>query len=119
MNHALINKVIAILSPQPWNHSHISKHHYAIELARNNRVYFISPPSHNWNRKYTIKPGRDNLFLIAYSVPLPEWAKFKFSWLYRAIAKLLLKRLIRKSFKAVDYCFDFGCYQQFNSIDFF
>lgn len=37
-------KRILLISPQPWDHLHISKHHYATELARENEVVFLQPP---------------------------------------------------------------------------
>jgi len=40
------NKTIFILSPQPWGKMHISKHHYAIELAKKgNLIYYFNPPA--------------------------------------------------------------------------
>ena len=41
----LQNKVILIISPDNWNFLPVSKHHYAIELAKKNMVYFLPPPS--------------------------------------------------------------------------
>jgi hypothetical protein len=35
------SKIILIISPDAWNALPVSKHHYAIELAKNNAVYFI------------------------------------------------------------------------------
>lgn len=35
---------ILVISPQPWDHLHISKHHYAEELAAENEVVFLEPP---------------------------------------------------------------------------
>ncbi len=40
------NKKIAIISPEPWEHVFVSKHHYSIQLARlGNEVFYINPPS--------------------------------------------------------------------------
>ncbi len=40
------NKTILLISPEPWGHIFVSKHHYAIELAkRDNQVFFLNPPS--------------------------------------------------------------------------
>ena len=40
------NKNIIIVSPEPWEYIFVSKHHYAIELAKlGNRVYFINGPT--------------------------------------------------------------------------
>lgn len=42
----LVNKNILLISPEPWNHIFVSKHHYATHLAvRGNKVYFLNPPS--------------------------------------------------------------------------
>jgi hypothetical protein len=35
---------ILLISPQPWDHLPISKHHYAEELAADNDVTFLEPP---------------------------------------------------------------------------
>lgn len=42
----LVNKNILLISPEPWNHIFVSKHHYATHLAeRGNQVVFLNPPS--------------------------------------------------------------------------
>ncbi|WKV13429.1 hypothetical protein [Marivirga harenae] len=42
----LQNKTILLISPEPWNHIFVSKHHYATYLAkRGNKVYFLNPPT--------------------------------------------------------------------------
>lgn len=42
----LVGKYILLVSPEPWTHIFVSKHHYAINLAkRGNKVYFLNPPS--------------------------------------------------------------------------
>jgi glycosyltransferase involved in cell wall biosynthesis len=41
----LRDKNILLISPEPWKHIHVSKHHYAIHLGqRGNRVFFLGPP---------------------------------------------------------------------------
>jgi glycosyltransferase involved in cell wall biosynthesis len=50
----LLNKNILIVSPEPWDHIFVSKHHYAICLAqRGNDVYFLNPPSTRWRETKT------------------------------------------------------------------
>ena len=39
----LKNKTILIISPERWGTNFVSKHHYALELAKNNNVYFLNP----------------------------------------------------------------------------
>ncbi len=39
-------KTILLISPESWGKSFVSKHHYAVELAKKgNIVYFLNPPS--------------------------------------------------------------------------
>jgi hypothetical protein len=41
----LSNKSILLVSPEPWDHIFVSKHHYAVYLGRrNNKVFFLNPP---------------------------------------------------------------------------
>lgn len=48
------NKTILIISPEPWGKMMISKHHYALELAKlGNEVYFLNPPNNNSIKKKT------------------------------------------------------------------
>jgi hypothetical protein len=55
----LKNKTILVISPNNWGTMHISKHHYAIELARlGNSVYFLNPP----NQEITFRKNRDHSF---------------------------------------------------------
>jgi glycosyltransferase involved in cell wall biosynthesis len=56
---------------------------------------------------------------VDYSIPLPEWTKFKLKSIYKAIVKLRLNRILKTRLSSVDYCFDFGCYQLFDSVGFF
>lgn len=63
MGH-LRHKRILIISPEPWDHHFISKHHYAISLAaRENTVYFLNPPT---TREEFEPLGYERLFLINY-----------------------------------------------------
>lgn len=40
------NKTILLVSPEPWGHIFVSKHHYAVHLGkRGNKVFFLNPPS--------------------------------------------------------------------------
>src|SRR5690606_32482856 len=41
----LTGKNILLISPEPWEHIFVSKHHYAVHLGRrNNKVFFLNPP---------------------------------------------------------------------------
>ena len=50
----LIGKKILLISPEPWDHMFVSKHHYATHLSkRENRVFFLNPPSGKYERHFT------------------------------------------------------------------
>ena len=63
-----VKKNILIVSPEPWSHVFVSKHHYALELAkRGNKVFFLNPPSLNRKLEITASPY-GNVFIVDYSV---------------------------------------------------
>lgn len=65
----LRGKNVLIISPEPWNHIHVSKHHYAIELAElGNHVYFLNPPNSNYHIE---ESEYSNLMVINYPGFLP------------------------------------------------
>ena len=68
----LNDKTILIISPEYWGINRISKHHYALELAkRNNTVYFLNPPSIILdNYDISLKKINKNLIIITYSLYL-------------------------------------------------
>lgn len=55
---------ILLISPEDWEHIHVSKHHYASALAeRGNNVFFLGPPS----GAYALHPSRlERLHLLSY-----------------------------------------------------
>lgn len=112
------NKVVYIFSPQPWNYLQISKHHYARALARRNEVYFITPPANGSGFDFTLEMVQKGLEVVQYTIPVPWFLRVKFPALYKAILRFYLSRLLRKHLKPADAAFDFGCYQQFDSLDF-
>lgn len=111
----LSNKTILLISPEQWGTMFISKHHYAIELAKlGNSVYFISSPKNSWHiKKPKIeieKSEIENLFIIQYSLFFPYNIKFHFFPLYKILMRLhiqLLKRKVKKPFDII-WSFDFG-----------
>lgn len=58
------NKCILLISPEPWDHIFVSKHHYAVHLGkRGNKVYFLNPP---FNRNEIIKTKYENVWQVNY-----------------------------------------------------
>lgn len=60
----LLNKTILLISPEPWSHIFVSKHHYATILsAKGNKVYFLNPPTNDTSCKQT---DFENVFTVNY-----------------------------------------------------
>jgi hypothetical protein len=113
-------KIFYILSPQSWSHIKVSKHNYALELAKNNTVYFVAPPLFGKRLTYSRTSINKNLVVVDYVIPSTRWLPFKFPVLYKWLLRFCLERILKKNhFPPGDYCIDFGCYQQFDSIRFF
>jgi glycosyltransferase involved in cell wall biosynthesis len=118
MNSFFENKIVYIFSPQPWNYLQISKHHYARELAKKNQVYFIEPPKHgNWF-SLSMDEIHKGLIVVQYCLAVPGFLRFKFPRLYKIILKNYLSNILRKQILPADVAFDFGCYQQFDTLNF-
>jgi glycosyltransferase involved in cell wall biosynthesis len=95
MGGLLENQTILLISPQPWDHIFISKHHYAEELARRNTVYFLEPPSpgvggHVQVRAAANAPG---VRVVSWRPSFPRELRFHAYWLYRHFARAEARRL--------------------------
>lgn len=112
------NKNILIISPQKWGKMHISKHHYAIELAKNNTVYFLNPPLRQFLPKIQILniESINNLYIINYSLFFPYNLRFHFRNLFDKLLKLNFKFIKNKINSKIDvvWCFDTNLISDFN-----
>jgi len=80
---------ILIISPEPWDHIMVSKHHYAKYLAaRGNQVYFLNPPSDKSRLKQS---GYENLTILDYQGFVNGLRFFP-----KLLRKLVFKRVWRK-----------------------
>lgn len=91
----------------------VSKHHYAIELAKKgNTVYFLNPPVLKKKKPYSpieIVPvtGYDNLYLITNTIDFPYNIKFHWARLFHFLIRKHT-RLIQKSIgKHIDIIWSF------------
>jgi hypothetical protein len=72
----LEGKDIVIVSNEPWSETWFSKHNYAYELSKNNRVYFVNP-TERWSYKNFYSSGvlvenySSSLFVVTYKNQLP------------------------------------------------
>lgn len=107
----LTGKNILVISPQSWGVMHVSKHHYAIELARmGNQVYFLNPPLFDAGLTVAISPhdSIDNLSLVTYHLFFPYNLRFHMRWLYDRLMRWQMRRVLNKIGVAFDiaWCFD-------------
>lgn len=110
----LIHKTILLISPQAWGKMYISKHHYAIELARKgNRVYFLTP-LYNGDKKtkrvIIHHTDEKDLFIIEQYFPFPFQLKFHLPKLYYWLINSQLKKIIKAIPHQIDivWSFDLG-----------
>jgi len=108
---SLINKTILILSPQAWGTMFLSKHHYAIELAkRGNRVFFLNPPEQAGKKiGISVNPSgvHSDLFLIEHSLPFSYKIKFHAMPVFHWLMRFHIKRIIKKIPAAIDIVWSF------------
>jgi hypothetical protein len=117
----LRDKTILLISPQSWGMMFLSKHHYAIELAKNgNTVYFLNPPmEHSFYKKEKIEiiPSGivDNLFLINHRVWFPHQIRFHAIWLFHVLMRPHVKKILQRIPATIDivWSFDLGNYYPF------
>lgn len=107
------NKKIIILSTEKWEFLYLSKHHYALELSKNNIVYFFNPPTFSLRFKFnSVKLFNDReLYIIQYSFLAPIFIKFHCNFLYRYINKYYLIIVLSRLTDFYDVCIDFGWHQ--------
>jgi hypothetical protein len=103
------DRTVYILSPEKWGNMRISKHHYALELARAGaRVYFIEPPDLRVSDVEMEQTAESAQLRIVRYKPVFRGRRFLPAWLYN----LLIRLQISKLKKAIDHypdivwCFD-------------
>lgn len=120
-NFSLKGKTILILSPQVWSSFKVSKHHYAIELAKKgNIVYFVNPPHRKIDFRINIHQVDeiDNIKVIEYSMLLPYLFRFHLLPLFKINILLQIKRIVNRLPK-IDVVWDFDNSNLYHNLDFF
>lgn len=110
---------ILVISPQPWAGFKVSKHHYAIELARlGHRVWFLEPPlARGRPGSITVEPtGSDGIMRVSY-VP---WFPLQLKFHARAMFDVLMRRQARPIVTAIggppDIVWDFDNEYRFRDL---
>lgn len=111
----LANRAILLIAPQPWNHLQISKHYYAIELARRgNIVYFLEPPGAGSGRSISVEQAGDNpgIWVIRYQLWFPMLLRFHARPLFDWLMRRQIKRILNAIGRPIDivWCFEFNLF---------
>jgi hypothetical protein len=111
----LVKKHILIVSPEPWDHIFVSKHHYAIHLGkRGNLVYFLGPPT---TRFALEKTDFENVFTVAYP-GFPKGLRYYLSFLQRYFIRKRfdqIQKLCKIEFDII-WSFDNSVFFDFSSL---
>jgi hypothetical protein len=115
MPYSLRDKNILIISPNEWGRMRVSKHHYAVELARlGNTVFFLNPPDSSGAPAVRIEPEGelDSLFLVSYRPFFPTVLRFRFRRAYDLLMSWQIGRIVRALGVPLDlvWCFDPNLY---------
>ena len=111
----LRDKKILLISPNEWGKMFISKHHYAIELARlGNDVFFLNPPDYTQKQYIKIEKHStiSNLTIITYRPFLPFFLRFHARRIYDFLLRFELRHLTRSIGLPMDivWCFETNLY---------
>lgn len=102
-----------LISPQSWGKMFISKHHYAVELAkRGNHVFFLNPPDATLKERVLIRAVEETpgLFIISHRLYFPYNIKFHAIGIFHCLMKWQVKKILHAIEKPVDiiWSFDLG-----------
>ncbi len=99
----LRDKTILIISPEPWGINFLSKHHYALTLAKwGNKVYFLNPSTRDLSESIRIKKsGHEGLYLVDYRSPMKGTYR-----LPGPLRRMLVGREIKKIHQGLDQDID-------------
>ncbi len=112
------NKNIVLVSNEPWGDIWYSKHNYANELSKHNKVVFVNPVI-RWHfiDFFKFKPFlttiHNGLTVLSYTNILPIRNKFLYKLNNKLVSRLLNKFLI-KNFGSVDIFWSFDPYRLSN-----
>lgn len=110
----LSGRRILLISPQPWDHLRISKHHYAEHLGTANEVLFLSPPMPKlrWGAIERHLTDTTGVCEIRWRPRLPWVLRFHGPNLYSRLIEREIKRLMQWIGEPLDlvWCFDFNTF---------
>lgn len=111
-----------MISPQPWGKMKVSKHHYAIELAkRGNKVYFLNPPSASVKRGtvLSLEEPEKGLTVLAFRPTFPMRWKNRFEGVFNYFTRRDVQKLLFLMGGEPDIVWDFEPNRLFADLNIF
>ncbi len=109
----LTGKNILILSPQPWGNLFVSKHHYALELSKNNTVWFLNSIGQKKYRKLvSVKLVEKNLYVIDYFYVFYGLNKLPYTFV--ALVNYIISKIVKNKIGKIDIVWSFEQTRFFN-----
>lgn len=89
---------VLLISPQHWGTMRITKHHYAVELAKlGHEVYFLEPTDASWqwnSSSFELKPSdAQGVILVRQKINVPYNLKFHTKGIFDSFIKRHIHRL--------------------------
>lgn len=100
------NKNILLVSNEPWGDVWYSKHKYAVELSKQNKVFFLDPVS-KWkvidlfSFFFDIRKVSEKLYVIKYTNKLPVVNSFFYNLNNLLVCRLLKSRLKKNNIQNI------------------
>jgi len=119
----LKDKTVYLISYEEWGDMLMSKHHYAIELARaGNTVYFINHPDLRKRIRrgsVNVEPTRyDRLFSVTNRLWTPYFIKYRNPGMFRWLTRFHIRRIIKAVGKYPDIVWSFDTGNTLPVVDF-
>ncbi len=119
-DHPITGKTILIISPQPWGKMKVSKHHYALELAKmGNSVYFLEHQLKPKIKKifFIFCEDHPNITIVKYPHLGPYPLKFHARSLFHYFMRFRARQIAQKIDRPIDIVWDFDCNFSFARLD--
>ena len=106
----ITGKCILLISPHSWGKMFISKHHYAVELARlGNKVYFLNPPNRKLYANISINRSEEyeGLHIIDHKLWFPYRMRYHAKGLFHFLMQWHIKKILANLDHTADIIWSF------------
>lgn len=102
------DKIVLILSPQPWDSRPVSKHNYAKVVAKSAKVYFLNPISYRFLLgNFTVRNVQKNINVVNITLPIPKFFKFHLYPIYFFWLKWYMNKIKKHAKRRINIYWEF------------